>query len=401
MSFFLFTFLLTSFDVFADKNSCPAFDSSIRTLTLPHENIEYKYRYLKYIDSSSPVIIFLPGGPGSTSIQRDLPDLFRHGFSYIQIDPRGVGCNRHIKNNQSLTSKDLANDVLEIVKKEKINKYILHGISYGTMVATITAALSEERADVPSPIAVVLEGTLGRRVLDSEENAALIKEWSKYKKQAPQEVLNFYKNVVPHLDVDSKDFASFITTMLSVGRIPRFSDQYFLDLEIISWLAFPDEFRKQKIEERIRSITKEEPEELIELYRKIACDEFISSKYDPIFENNDLVLKPSLDSWCKGISVIEPYESSLYQIPSPIYYFNGTNDPITPLWQANYHFEGQKKSPYKVSINVIDGGHNPLDINLRDCMIETWLALTKEQSLNQDFFDLKCSMKVNVVEKKK
>jgi surfactin synthase thioesterase subunit len=50
--------------------------------------------------------------------------------------------------------------VLAIVEELRLDDYMLYGISYGTLLATLVASRAEERG-LPLPKAIVLEGVLG------------------------------------------------------------------------------------------------------------------------------------------------------------------------------------------------------------------------------------------------
>src|SRR5688572_3671556 len=57
-------------------------------------SFEYAFRLIPGTDPDAPLVIFLPGGPGQTSIESPR-DAFAipARYSLVYTDPRGVGCN--------------------------------------------------------------------------------------------------------------------------------------------------------------------------------------------------------------------------------------------------------------------------------------------------------------------
>jgi hypothetical protein len=55
----------------------------------------------------------------------------------------------------------------------------------------------------------------------------------------------------------------------------------------------------------------------------------------------------------------EPYKAEVWQIPAPIYYFQGNADLFAPHTSALAHYEGQARAPFKEFVGAIDGGHAP------------------------------------------
>lgn len=53
-----------------------------------------------------------------------------------------------------------------------------------------------------------------------------------------------------------------------------------------------------------------------------------------------------------------PESTGDWPVTRPIYYFNGSRDTNTPLWQARGHFDAQKGARREF-VAVVDAGHNP------------------------------------------
>lgn len=106
----------------------PLYPDKVDSPTFP-----YKFRYVKGSNLNAPTVVFLPGGPGATSItERDVT--LPSDLSVVWTDPRGVGCNntdpvRHANSLEIFSTDYLALDVLEIISYLKLQKYILYGQS--------------------------------------------------------------------------------------------------------------------------------------------------------------------------------------------------------------------------------------------------------------------------------
>jgi len=204
-------------------------------------------------------IVFLTGGPG-ISMTHTIPELLKYKggahlellkrHDYIFIDYRGTGfskpfpvcsmgkgdfiteLNRCVEklpkevNTKDYTTANIAYDINEILKKEKIKKANLFGVSYGARVASTIIR------DYPKRInKVVLEGLYSIEANGvSQGNEALLDKLSylraKYKKRYPNE--NFEIRLLEYLyKLDKKD------------RLKR--------VEGIAWMAFED-----KAEEKLK-----------------------------------------------------------------------------------------------------------------------------------------------------
>jgi pimeloyl-ACP methyl ester carboxylesterase len=98
-------------------------------------------------------------------------------------------------------------------------------------------------------------------------------------------------------------------------------------------------------------------------------------KFDYDLSEGNLVAIP--DQLCAGVAFDHPFDSRLFQSPSPIYYFSGSRDPVTPPVHARYHATHQSAS--RIFVTVPRGGHHALSENLSDCSEEIWLAILNGQ----------------------
>ena len=87
-------------------------------------------------------------------------------------------------------------------------------------------------------------------------------------------------------------------------------------------------------------------------------------------------------SACGPYPVTRLYDSREWQIPVPIYYIQGEQDPATPLAGALYHYENQIQAK-KTFIKVPEGGHNPLSYGLDDCYESLLKAILLQSDLGE------------------
>lgn len=117
------------------------------------ETFDFYYRHI-INHPNQTTLVFLPGGPGGGSItDEQIESLFPSSFNYILIDPRGTGCNFMSEGDfpaETVTSEQTALDILEVIKKESLKKYIIWGESYGTLLGTIlTSQINKRQMNQP------------------------------------------------------------------------------------------------------------------------------------------------------------------------------------------------------------------------------------------------------------
>src|SRR5690606_35771419 len=117
---------------------------------------------------------------------------------------------------------------------------------------------------------------------------------------------------------------------------------------------------RQGLLARIKKMSEPPLPEKVTIYKQIACREIATDirdiKYDFDWEQGDLVVGE--DRFCADTPFTNPFDAKNFPVTSPIYYFTGTLDPITPEFQIRYHFESQKNSKHRIA--VADGGHHAL-----------------------------------------
>ncbi|OFZ46925.1 MAG: hypothetical protein A2381_03765 [Bdellovibrionales bacterium RIFOXYB1_FULL_37_110] len=340
---------------------------------------EFNYFYQKITkNESGPTFIIIPGGPGGTSISSYTPnpwfDLHEIQFglpqksNIILTDPRGNGCNRENNlNMKTYTTTNVANDILNIIKQEKLTDYILVGHSYGTMVATILDQLINKSL-LSKPFALVLSGTLGIYFEQGNRFYGYEQSWNTFLHKLPKEL---QKILPPTLIGDNENFPfpfgiqsdkwlSFLADGLQEGE-SYINGEVFSPLkDKLFKLISNDETQLEDLKNEILLVPIEK--EMSDFFYEIYCNE---------------IEEESEDCLSHGYSVFSrPFDSSNYQIKTKIIYFQGGLDPATPPDKAKYHFENQKSSE-KILITLPVGGHTT-GIIINDCKEWFWTTLFSE-----------------------
>ncbi len=374
-----------------DNEAVQTIERPVLSTQISGPKFSYRFSYIQRDDPNSPVLIFIPGGPGQTSMDMGL-SLPNH-FSVVRTDPRGVGCNKSSLPDHALTSEELAQDILAIIKSIQPRRYILHGISYGTVVATMAPSMIE-KAGLPQPTAVVLEGVMGKVYEPNEYLNGYLQKWKELKKTLPQEITRQFLGPQFPLKYSAKQWAAWITAMSIYGETLQGTNLLHENLMLLS--PSVDEDSRSVLDAQMARSKTLPSAEKTRLYLQIICRELVPDirdvKYDFDFQNGDIVAIK--DRLCKGIPLSRPYDSAKYQITAPIYYFVGDQDPATPLSQALYHIEKQQGSKFITRVST--GGHQVLSFNLMDCANELWQAIDEG---SEDRFKLalqQCSLKKRI-----
>lgn len=352
--------------------------AAIRSVERPlSDGTTFTYRFSvspgPLASEASPAVIFLPGGPGQTSMSMGLS--YPDEFIVVRTDPRGAGCNAVPGlRDEDLTSERIAHDIVEIIRALQPRKYILHGTSYGSLVATMTAAFAREQ-NLPAPLAVVLEGTLGRAFKANEYLQGYLQQWQKWKPEVAPEVLRLLEQPII-FGIERKRWMAWLAAMMTYGKFSDGSSLLVNDLSLLKQNS--DEKRREGVLKRVRKMSEPSTPDTTRLYRQIVCREFVSDirdiKYD--FDFVDGNLKGVEARWCGNLPMDRSFDSFEFQIQAPIYYFMGELDPATPEWQARYHFSKQLSLPRTI-VSVKNAGHFALSGSLMSCSTQVWREIVR------------------------
>ncbi|MGZ3749330.1 MAG: alpha/beta fold hydrolase [Pseudobdellovibrionaceae bacterium] len=375
-------------------------DKGICTIKMPvvsddghSQELSYSFKY-RPPEGDAPTVVFIPGGPGSKSTDQDpkkianIPD----NFGVILTDPRFVGINE-IRNpdsfKNSMRTDLVADDILRAIKSVKAKNYILYGVSYGTMAATVAAS----KAGANPPRAVVLESTVGHSTTQSDIQLTYNEKWKLYvKAMAPGDFRKFKASIRSFIQSGQfkpEDFGQAIMTLLTYRRNALGVDD--LDYWIQLMIEGPKD-RAIRVTQSLLKVKNSEPGAKI-FGSVVKCRELLP---DAHLENSDLAfdgigdsLKPSGHSDCAkfgNASNQKLFDSKNFQIQEPIIYIQGQNDPITPNSQAEYHYKNQARASSKIMVIVPDGSHSPLNKAFNGCSEAFWNKLKGDVRLTKNAF---------------
>lgn len=359
--------------------------------------VKYRFQYIPAKTSAAPTVIYAPGGPGGSSMGKnkaaDYEDKFPADFGIILTDPRDIGCNSIDKGaipTDALRTKYVAADIVEVIKSLNLSNYILFGISYGTQVVTVAASLAERDPAAPKPKAVVLEGVLGRAYETVDELSGTYERlWDEHLAALPAESkLQFMIDSDLPLGYDASIWTGVINLGLNFGEMLSSENKPFNFLARIMEFATSDSLdersRAKKIIDKLAGDGEEDDNSggTPDFYTYIACQEIFTAPDGSILHNGKLVRNTPRLCGKKGLSFNgDKYNNAQWPVKAPIYYFEGANDPATPLWQAEYHFTSQPAAKNKHMVVIPKAGHNPLELSLTDCIKDIWRAVDQTSTL--------------------
>ncbi|MFN8792588.1 MAG: alpha/beta hydrolase [Bdellovibrionales bacterium] len=326
---------------------------------------KFKYYFQHVINENSlPTIVYINGGPGGSGMGWNDED--SKNFNWIHLDPRGLECNFGTEIDfpkDIMTTSQHAHDILEVIKSLKLTNYIVHGHSYGTVVATHIGNSIWKNQFGFRPNAILLEGTLGIHLKDiNEYSRNYIDIANLFFDRFPNQKSLFSSS--DPLDYGKYFWGSYFfivghawkETLKELGQL-----QAYLSGEIPNP---PEEIVQAK-----QSFDENPPtyEMIPEGYEKYLVTEIMCQELSPTLGD---IIKPKLDTGvatydilkygtaCANIPFVHPYDSAQLQTDIPLVYINGTVDPATPFHTAKYHYDNQKLAP-KTFVTQIDGGHGP------------------------------------------
>lgn len=334
----------------------------------------YGFRFKAPTREGAPVLVFLPGGPGGTSID-DPPAFVPSGWGYLLTDPRGVGCNSLAAlpppdvSSAFFRTQEIAADVIAAIRYQKLDNYILFGVSYGTLLAT-TVAHGLELNKVAPPKAVVLEGVLGRIFGNGDgdfQGAQYIVQWDRIRKVLPKDVLTDLDLNDAPFGIEAEGWARVLTALL-----PRGPAEAAILIAALS-VTQPEDVRHNAHKQilGLSSIHPHAEPGAIELYRQVVCREISdttpTSDLDVAFVRGRLVRNFAEEgSKCGGLRVTSPYDSAQLPYMAKTFYFIGDSDVATPaVSQGAYHFEHHQG--HAIRVITVNGGHNSLRFNQGSC----------------------------------
>lgn len=349
---------------------------------------KFKYSYrIRKGDLGSPTILVLGGGPGQNTIAPGAAPIlgaFPSNYTLIYTDPRSVGCNDTYQfTDDALTSLTLAHDVAALIKHLQDQNmvgenYYIYGASFGTQHATVLAKLLAQLG-ITLPKGVILEGVSGHHFSGFQDYFSHFQtEWQRIKaKDLSPNVRTFFDSALPSTSsvngFSSKIWGQFLSLQIILGYLPQAKQQF---KHLIEWYLTDSDGKKAAQSQLVGLVSTTQDGLVVpidKIFRAIGCREI----WGEFYAGRDVVkgnLTAIGENICSETLMTNPYDSKSWQIPVPIYYFQGVYDPTTTLEQAKYHFEHQT-SP-RMMVVVEHASHAPLSLALRPCADQIWKAIT-------------------------
>lgn len=370
---------------------------TVQKLALPRDyadaslgTFDYAFEYVP-AEAGKPTVVYIPGGPGQAAIGElsDWVERVPAGYGLVLTDPRGVGCNFVAPEGLKISffqSEYVARDVLSAAQQLNLDNYMIYGISYGTVVATMAGSIAERDAGWPKPKAVVLEGVLGRGFNSAAEADQKYEDlWQRdmaklaLDKGAAKAEL-FKASTLPLGRTADEWLGVLRSTMMYGSLVDKNGTKMDVTYEIMA-RAVSDNATERDWAETIFASMNEDDGSFVEgsdtFYAYIACSEVFPDLRAMAFTNGEFVRTGGNLCTDNEIAKTAPlFQASTWPITAPIYYFEGEQDPATPATLArSEHFEKQTGSKARQFLLVKEAGHNPFGINMEDCKDAVWGAI--------------------------
>jgi pimeloyl-ACP methyl ester carboxylesterase len=318
--------------------------------------------------STAPLGIMINGGAGVPSIGSAPGTIFPPTFNVIYTDVRGVGCNINSASPfkaDALTTEFFSRDVLSVVQLLRVTRYVLYGVSYGTVQATVMANIARNEG-IQTPDALVLEGILGSWQLNNNDVRDLNREWAKATALIPPSVVATLSGSSQPFGIPTAGWATFLTQTLNAGTTPTLGNN---TVHYLTPLGSSDANvvaqAKSVIEGKIGEINAGIRPETAWLATVLHCTETQGRVYSRDFVNGQFVETGSDACPRLGLGFVKPYDSARYPVNVPIYYFEGEDDPNTDVESATYHLDHQTQTD-RAFVLVGSAGHTALSRTLQE-----------------------------------
>lgn len=153
-----------------------SFGAEIKTIKI--DSRPYAYELIKSANSVATILV-MTGGPGETLIGEKPSAYGSLPVDIIQTDYRGLGYNSY--ENETLpfdffTSEKIASDLVQVILNEGVDKkWILYGVSYGTVIATILSSKLEQLKIYP--YLVLLNSQVGQASTGNKYYQNFSRKW--------------------------------------------------------------------------------------------------------------------------------------------------------------------------------------------------------------------------------
>ncbi|MBE8162678.1 MAG: alpha/beta hydrolase [Bdellovibrionaceae bacterium] len=382
----------------------------------------YYQKITKHNDSSKPTFIIIPGGPGRSAMtdsqatfmdpvtaRRSTDTELYWGLpiqsNVILTGPRSVDCNAN--NNlpsSSYSTKNIVQDLVALIKKEKLSNYIIVGRSYGTVVATQLVHYIENKEGLLKPQAVLLTGVLGHSIHIDDQAKNVQAVWGqlysglseRLQKLFPPNVaaITNSEDFVFPLGIKTQTWLNMIFAKLTIG-FNYFSYEVELETflknlgQTLSQMSSTSKngYRYLELKQHLQILKNQ-----VKAYAPKQIDRALgaSPKKEDTLNNTSeksllfkvITQKEIYRGLQDNADESQFWNSNNWQIKTtPVIYFQGSWDIAVPLDNALSHYKGQKNKKHKYFITAKKGGHDILS-GLNDCKENFWKAASKQNFAN-------------------
>ncbi|MBY0553348.1 alpha/beta fold hydrolase [bacterium] len=338
-----------------------------------NETMEIYTYTSKPFDAKKPTVIFVDGGPGQNT--HGMREYLPEEVNQINFDQRGLGCSApetfaQYKNADLFSTENNVRDIDLIRKAYGLDKVTIHGLSYGTVPATVYGSTFKESAR-----SIILEGVLGSTQFMHKDEYKVeklnlaIADLNKEQRKAIED--GFEKK-----DKNIKNLLTLIyQSFYSNGGMRKVKEKYlknfFNDDGSINaeYAKNIDEYLKDDNQYQYE----QQPATVDEhIYAVIACrdldrlksqDTYVAySAEKGFFIKNDPEGEADFTKYCADHGVpkskMTPYDYTKHKLVMPTYYFQGSHDGATGAEGAINHWR-QNAQDTGYFMLMQKGGHNP------------------------------------------
>lgn len=315
-------------------------------------------------DPTRPTVLFFNGGPGSASwsyrFEKNFPE-----FNFIYMDQRGTGYSKpdyleQLQNTDYFTSEFIALDAEAVRRMVNVEKVIVYGHSFGTVVAQIYSSWFSDHVE-----RMILEGVIYSGNIEIWTNPHRIKLLNRFFKKLPADLKKQILEFTARADVPDTWLGTWAQKLMYMPNfeIPLLS--YINNiLSYYKTIPFVDDSSSDKM------IKTENEFFSAYMFNHIACKELSRTSPNASFAtillpngtfvaNSTYGYKTCYTLTGFNSSKIKNYQSVNYPVSVPVVYFQGTDDGSTTAVGAVKHFKNAAKGSAQL-ILVTKMGHSPM-----------------------------------------
>jgi pimeloyl-ACP methyl ester carboxylesterase len=340
-----------------------------------------------------PTVILIPGGPGQTTMQKDPQSFFPPGMldsiNLVLTDPRGAGCNAPEGApfpDNFYRSTHVAGDVLAAVRALAPGRYVLWGVSYGTLIATMAGTMAGAEG-VPQPSAIVLDSTVGRHVTRAEADQGYLDAWTDFMPDLAPATLTGLSAATAPLGFSALEWGDWLHGSLLglasdvpvAGGPPGNLLKLVLDGLFATSPPSADALGLARAW-GLGQPGPAMPDDFARVHRLLSCREWApeqraQGEIDFALVGTQLEPQPRA-TYCDGLTFDRPFDAAEWPLSGAVVYVQGTRDPATPPAQSRYHFDHQPRAD-RYLITFAGAGHSTLGSGILDqtCGAALWRAV--------------------------